>query len=86
MTAGANRGRESTARRRNIGVRFLTILRRHFPPSSELTSLFNTKKVKLSYSFCPSMNAIISSHNKKIIKPKETEARAGCNCKGGVER
>ena len=68
----------------NIGRRFLTLLRKHFPPSSDLHKLFNTKKVKLSYSCCPSMNTIISSHNAKVTKTKQVVAAPGCNCRGGV--
>ena len=29
----------------NIGSRFLSLLRKHFPPNSELYKLFNVKKV-----------------------------------------
>ena len=70
----------------NVGRRFLTLLRKHFPPSSELHKLFNPKKVKLSYSCCPSMNTIISSHNAKVTKTKQTVEAPGCNCRGGVQR
>ena len=34
----------------NVGKKFLTLLRKHFPPSSVLYKLFNQKKVKLPYS------------------------------------
>ena len=68
----------------NIGKRFLQLLRKHFPPSSDLYKLFNCKKVKLSYSCCPSMKTIISSHNAKVIKQKKLEPMRGCNCRGGV--
>ena len=57
----------------NIGKRFLQLLRKHFPPSSDLYKLFNSKKVKLAYSCCPSMKTIISSHNAKVIKQKKLE-------------
>ena len=68
----------------NIGKVFLRILRKHFPPSSDLYKLFNSKKVKLSYSCCPSMKNIISSHNAKITREKEMVAARSCNCRGGV--
>ena len=64
--------------------KFLTILRKHFPPSSELYKLFTTKKVKLSYSCCPSMMSVISSHNAKFIRTREVVDVPGCNCRGGV--
>jgi hypothetical protein len=70
----------------NVGRKFITLLKKHFPPSSELYKLFNTKKVKLSYSCCPNMKAIISSHNAKITRAKQTVDTPGCNCRGGVEK
>ena len=69
----------------NVGKKFLSLLRKHFPPSSELHKLFNTKKVKLSYSCCPNMKTIISSHNAKITRTQQTTDIPGCNCRGGVE-
>ena len=69
----------------NVGKKFLTLLRKHFPPSSALYKLFNQKKVKLSYSCCPSMQTIISSHNAKVTSSKKTEDIGGCNCRGGVK-
>ena len=62
-----------------------TLLRKHFPPSSVLYKLFNQKKVKLSYSCCPSRQTIISSHNTMVTRSKKTEKIGGCNCRGGVE-
>jgi hypothetical protein len=67
----------------NVGKRFITILRKHFPPSSPLYTLFNTKKVKLSYSTCPSMQSVISAHNSKVTRPREEDVEPGCNCRGG---
>ena len=43
----------------NVVKRFITILRKHFLPTSDLYKLFKTKKVKVSYSCCPSMKTII---------------------------
>ena len=70
----------------NVGKKFITLLKKHFPPSSELYKLFNTKKVKISYSCCPNMKAIISSHNAKVTRPKEMVDAPGCNCRGGVDK
>ena len=56
------------------------------PPSSELYKLFNPKKVKISYSCCPSMKTVINSHNAKITRTKQTVDTPGCNCRGGVEK
>ena len=71
----------------NLGGKFLTLIRKHFPKGSELYKLFNTKKVKLAYSCCPSMKQIISTHNKKILQEEQNiyDEQGGCNCEGGVE-
>ena len=57
--------------RANIAGRFLALIRKHFPPNSPLYHLFNTKKVKVSYSTVPNMKQYISSQNSKIIKKAE---------------
>ena len=68
----------------NIGKRFITIMKKHFPPKSELYKIFNQKKVKMSYSCLPNMQNIISAHNSKVTRDMEKEDQAGCNCRGGV--
>ena len=73
--------------RTNIAGRFLALIRKHFPPGSPLYHLFNTKKVKVSYSTVPNMKQYISSHNSKIIKKAEGQvgrSSYGCNCSEGV--
>ena len=62
-------------------------VKKYFPPQSELYHLFNTKKVKMSYSCCPSMKNIIDAHNKKVTGDMQ-DARfglGGCNCQGGSD-
>ena len=39
----------------NIAGRFISLLKKHFPPKSDLYHLFNDKKMKVSYSTCPNM-------------------------------
>ena len=67
----------------NVAGRFIALLRKHFPPTSPLYSLFNTKKVKVSYSTCPNMESYIKSHNTKLAREKEYMTEPGCNCRGG---
>ena len=62
---------------------FFGILKKHFPPESELSKIFNRKKVKLSYSCMPNMKSLISSHNRKMMA-KEGEMILPCNCNGGL--
>ena len=49
--------------RTNVAAKFLSLVRKHFPPSSPLHAIFNTKKIKVSYSTCPNMKNYIASHN-----------------------
>ena len=51
--------------RANVAAKFLSLVRKHFLPSSPLHTIFNTKKIKVSYSTCPNMKTYIASHNAK---------------------
>ena len=72
--------------RTNIAGKFISLLRKHFPPNSELYKIFNVKKVKVAYSCCPSMQKIISAHNAKLLRPNknQTNAEKRCNCENGI--
>ena len=70
----------------NIGRRFIQLVKKHFPKTSELHKLFNTKTLKISYSCCPSMEAIIATHNNRVLLNLEKEkANHGCNCQAGED-
>ena len=63
--------------------RFLTLVRKHFKKGSTLYHLFNTKKLKASYSTGPNMKQLIAGHNRKVILSAEGRERPtsfGCNC------
>ena len=62
----------------NVGKTFFKLLRKHFPLTHPMYTIFNTNKVKFSYSCFPNIASIISSHNKKILYSDNTEY--GCNC------
>ena len=49
-----------------------------FPPTHPIYTIFNKKKIKISYSCFPNMGSIISSHKKHILNSNSTEY--GCNC------
>ena len=51
----------------NVGKIFFKLLRKHFPPSHPMYTIFNTNKVKISYSCFPNIGSIISSHNNDLI-------------------
>ena len=63
----------------NIGRKFLKLLKQHFPKSNRLHKIFNKNMVKVSYSCMINMSSIISSHNKRLLKPRTTEY--DCNCR-----
>ena len=65
----------------NVGRLFLNLVKKHFPPSSPLHKLFNTKNMKIGYSCFPNMQAIISSHNKKVTGTSRNVLPVrSCNC------
>ena len=68
----------------NIGKRFLKIIEQEFPPTHILHQIFNRNTIKISYSCMRNLRSIIDSHNKKILKKKETEVEVPtkeCNCR-----
>ena len=72
----------------DVGGKFLSLVRKHFGKGSPLYHLFNTKKLKLSYSTVPNMKRMIAGHNKKVIARAEGRVPPtsfGCNCDDGVE-
>ena len=54
----------------NIGAKFLAFIDKHFG-KCYLKTYFNRKTVKLSYSCMPNMEAIISGHNRKLLKKND---------------
>ena len=71
----------------DVGGKFLSLVRKHFGKGTPLYHLFNTKKLKLSYSTVPNMKRLIAGHNKKVIaraEGRESAASYGCNCEDGI--
>ena len=66
----------------NVAAKFLHMIDKHFK-SSPLKKLLNRNTVKVSYCCMPNMEAIISTHNKKVLRPPTTTTNPGCNCRGG---
>ena len=64
----------------NIGKQFFKILKKHFPKSSAFYKIFNKNTVKLSYSCMRNVASIISSKNKTLLKPDNSNTYS-CNCK-----
>ena len=63
----------------NIGKVFFRTLKKNFPRKHLFYKVFNKNTTKLSYSCITNIAAIISSHNKQILKPKIESY--GCNCR-----
>ena len=72
--------------RTNVGSKFISLLKKHFPRNSPLYCIFNCKKVKVSYKTTRNMNAVVAVHNKQVLSSKDDfQSDSGCNCRGGVE-
>ena len=65
-----------------VGENFFKILEKNFPRGSPFYKLFNQNTVKMSYRTTPNLKRIISSHNKRILRPPTQERT--CNCKKTV--
>ena len=75
----------------NVGAKFLALIDKHFK-GTPLGKYFNRKTIKVSYSCLPNLDAIISGHNKKLLKstiePQTASAATAaqnCNCRGGLQ-
>lgn len=75
----------------NVGAKFLALIDKHFK-GTPLGKYFNRKTIKVSYSCLPNLDAIISGHNKKLLKstiePQAASAATAaqnCNCRGGLQ-
>ena len=65
--------------RTNIGRLFLNLIKKHFE-NQKLSKIFNRNTVKISYSCMKNMEAIIKSHNTKLVKDTNTTTQRSCNC------
>ena len=64
-----------------FGKLFLQLIDKHFPITHPLYPVMNRKKVKISFSICPSMKLIINSHNRKVLQKLQTPTPVPpCNC------
>ncbi len=57
----------------DIGRKFLNIVDKCIPPGHPLRKSFNKNTIKISYSCMPSMGAVVSGHNKKILENAKLE-------------
>ena len=66
----------------NIGSQFLKLVDKHFKDDDFLGYHFNRQKIKISYSTMPNIKRIITSHNRRLINPKEELELIDCDKKG----
>ena len=63
----------------NVGRKFRTLIRKHFPKSSKLYKIFNKNTLKISYSCMPNITAVIRQHN---IQRRGFKFEGCANCPG----
>ena len=69
----------------NFFSKFISLVRKHYPKSFPLYSIFSTKKLKIAYKNTSLMATIIKYHNRNIFSNIVVDkAIIGCNCQGGV--
>ena len=64
----------------NIGNKFLSLVKKHFPKEHELNKICNKNTLKISYSCMPNMESIIKSCNNKLTA-NNTPKQELCNCR-----
>ena len=70
----------------NVGRRFRTLIRKHFPRSSKLYNIFNANTLKIRYSCMPNMAAVSRQHNSAVMRNARTvqenpPSQKPCNCR-----
>ena len=71
--------------RNPIEREFYALIDKHFPRHHKYYPIFNRHNIRLSYSCTQNMNAIISSHNKKLLNnPTICENEKTCSCRSGT--
>ena len=72
----------------NVGRRFRSLLKKHFPQGSALGKIFNDNNVKVSYGCMPNLAKIIKNHNHKVLSKQSNGGESGersCNCRRKAE-
>ena len=66
----------------NIGQIFLNLIEKCFKSGHPLQKICNRNTLKLSYRCTPSMSAVISARNAKLLAPPPAPERKMCSCTG----
>ena len=68
-----------------IEKEFYQLIDKHFPKHHRYHKIFNRHNIRVSYSCTQNMKAVISSHNKKLLKTANSSGpEAMCNCRRGT--
>ena len=73
--------RPSAKMSRQILVRFIKLIKKHFTKDHKLHKIFNTNTIKLSYSYMPNMSSAIKQHNQKVLSSLQTNEIRQCKCR-----
>ena len=65
----------------NLGRIFIELIEKHFNKNNPLSKVINTHKIGFSYSCMPNLEAIINSHNKKILESGTQPQVEPCDCR-----
>ena len=60
------------------------MLKKNFPKPNPFSKIFNKNTIKISYCFTRNMKSIISSHNKRILTPKNKQVGWNCRIKNSL--
>ena len=65
-----------------MGRQFRSLIQKHFLRGTDLGKLFNSNKLKISYSCLPNLKSKIEAHNRSILfgTPRQDDLDGGCNC------
>ena len=72
----------------NIGKKFFSLIKKHFPRGHRYRSFINRNSVKLSYSCMENMRSIITKHNVSLLNKSNTpppSTSQSCNCRTSTE-
>ena len=64
----------------NVGKYFLDLVDKHFPVNHKFRKLFNRNNLKISYSCMRNIKAVVSVHNKSVLKDEPQAISKTCSC------
>ena len=62
-------------------MKFLKLVRKHFPRSHKFDKIFSVNTIKISYSSMPNVKNLIKQHNSKVLSKDQDKIQRSCNCR-----